>query len=239
MTQRKKGITQHISAMKAGISVRSGRRIEKGEWAKTKCSALAHTQRSSGSCGTACLFLCWKEAGSDTNNSAGDAQDKYPGQYPNSLEEQCNSGSANGRPVWCRAGGHVPSATSARSARSVGLTELKGVAVTIAGKLLAHKLYHFRLEWSHWSWMRLVLGGESFSALAEGLQEALGQLGGVPAEHKTDSLRAAWKQQGEDGRRELTERYAALCQHYGMQGVHNNAGRGHEKWLGLKVPTDI
>ena len=22
--------------------------------------------------------------------------------------------------------------------------------------------------------------------------------------------------------------YAALCQHYGMQGVHNTAGRGHE-----------
>lgn len=60
--------------------------------------------------------------------------------------------------------------------------------------------------------MRIVLGDESFSALAEGLQEALGQLGGVPAEHKTDSLRAAWKQLGEDGRRELTERYAALCQ---------------------------
>lgn len=76
--------------------------------------------------------------------------------------------------------------------------------------------------------MRVVLGGESFTALAEGLQEALGQLGGVLAEHKTDSLRAAWKQQGEDGRRELTERYAALCRHYGMQGVHNNAGRGHE-----------
>lgn len=61
------------------------------------------------------------------------------------------------------------------------------------GKLLTHKLYHFRLEWSHWSWMRVVLGGESFSALAEGLQEAFGQLGGVPSEHKTDSLLAAWK----------------------------------------------
>ncbi len=83
-------------------------------------------------------------------------------------------------------------------------TELKGVVVTIVGKL-----YHFRLEWSHWSWMRVVLGGKSFSALAEGLQEALGQLGG-------------------DGRRELTERYTAICQHYGMQGVHNNSGRGHE-----------
>lgn len=31
-----------------------------------------------------------------------------------------------------------------------------------------------------------------------------------------------------DGGRELTERYAALCQHYGMQGVHDNAGWGHE-----------
>lgn len=88
-------------------------------------------------------------------------------------------------------------------------TELKGVVVTISGKLLTHKLYHFRLEWSRWSWMRVVLGG-------------------VPTEHKTDSLQAAWKQQGEDGHRELTELYAALCQPYGMQGVHNNAGRGHE-----------
>ncbi len=34
MTQRKKGITQRISVMKAGSSVRSGRRIEKGLWAK-------------------------------------------------------------------------------------------------------------------------------------------------------------------------------------------------------------
>lgn len=34
MTQRKKGVTLHISAMKAGISVRSGRRIEKDQWPK-------------------------------------------------------------------------------------------------------------------------------------------------------------------------------------------------------------
>lgn len=106
--------------------------------------------------------------------------------------------------------------------------ELKGVVVTINGRLFTHKRFHFRFGWRHWSWMRVVLVGESFSALVEGLQEALVQLGGVPSEHKTDSLRAAWKQQGEGGRRELTERDAALCQHYGMQGVHNNAGRGHE-----------
>ncbi|MFW7461422.1 IS21 family transposase, partial [Escherichia coli] len=34
MTQRKNGITQHISVMKVGISVRSGRRFEKGQRAK-------------------------------------------------------------------------------------------------------------------------------------------------------------------------------------------------------------
>jgi hypothetical protein len=33
-----------------------------------------------------------------------------------------------------------------------------------------------------------VLGGESFAALAEHLQNALWGLGGVPAEHRTDSL---------------------------------------------------
>lgn len=40
-------------------------------------------------------------------------------------------------------------------------------------------------------------------------------MGGVPAEHKTDSLRTACKQQGEDGLRELTERY--------VKGVRNMA----------------
>lgn len=33
-----------------------------------------------------------------------------------------------------------------------------------------------------------VQGGESFSALAENLQNALWTLGGVPHEHRTDSL---------------------------------------------------
>ncbi len=104
-------------------------------------------------------------------------------------------------------------------------TKLKGVVVTIGDKLLAYKPYH--LEWSYWSWIQVILSRESLTALAEGLQEALGQLGGVTADHKTDSLRAAWKPQGENGGRELTERYADLCQHYCTQGIHNNASRGH------------
>ncbi len=230
MTQRKKGITQHISAMKAGISVRSGRRIEKGEWAKNSVRHWRTRKDPLEAVWDSMLVPLLKERPALTPTTLLEMlQDKYPGQYPNSLRRTMQRRVRE----WKLQYG-AEQEVMFRQRHQPGLrglsdfTELKGVVVTIAGKLLAHKLYHFRLEWSHWSWMRVVLGGESFSALAEGLQEALGQLGGVPVEHKTDSLRAAWKQQGEDGRRELTERYAALCQHYGMQGVHNNAGRGHE-----------
>ncbi|EPX2891107.1 IS21-like element ISEc10 family transposase, partial [Escherichia coli] len=204
--------------------------IEKGEWAKNSVRHWRTRKDPLEAVWDSMLVPLLKERPALTPTTLLEMlQDKYPGQYPNSLRRTMQRRVRE----WKLQYG-AEQEVMFRQRHQPGLrglsdfTELKGVVVTIAGKLLAHKLYHFRLEWSHWSWMRVVLGGESFSALAEGLQEALGQLGGVPVEHKTDSLRAAWKQQGEDGRRELTERYAALCQHYGMQGVHNNAGRGHE-----------
>jgi hypothetical protein len=42
--------------------------------------------------------------------------------------------------------------------------------VSIAGVPLDHRLYHFRLAFSGWEHAHVVLGGESFVALAEGLQ---------------------------------------------------------------------
>ncbi len=38
-----------------------------------------------------------------------------------------------------------------------------------------------------------MLGGESFTALTVGLQNALWALGGVPVEHRSDSLSAAFR----------------------------------------------
>lgn len=43
----------------------------------------------------------------------------------------------------------------------VDFIELEGINVTIAGQLLSHRLFHFRLPLSHWSFMSVVLGGES------------------------------------------------------------------------------
>ena len=56
-----------------------------------------------------------------------------------------------------------------------------------------------------------MLGGESFTALACGLQNALWQLGGVPHEHRTDSLSAAFANLEQDAQEDLRTRYAACA----------------------------
>jgi hypothetical protein len=69
-------------------------------------------------------------------------------------------------------------------------TEVADLGVTVAGQLLDCRLYHFRLPFSGFEHAHVVLGGESFVALAEGLQNALWSLGGVPEQHRSDSLSA-------------------------------------------------
>src|SRR5690242_19854714 len=70
--------------------------------------------------------------------------------------------------------------------------------VSIAGVPLDHRLYHFRLAFCGWEHAHVVLGGESFVALAEGLQNALWALGRAPLQHRSDSLSAAFRNLDED-----------------------------------------
>ncbi|WP_292332724.1 IS21 family transposase, partial [Mesorhizobium sp.] len=107
-------------------------------------------------------------------------------------------------------------------------TDMGSAGVTIAGQPLDHRLYHFRLAYSGFEHAHVVLGGESFVALAEGLQNALWLLGGVPREHRSDSLSAAFRNLDKDARADLTRRYEELCGHYGMMATRNNAGIAHE-----------
>ena len=74
----------------------------------------------------------------------------------------------------------------------------------------------------------VVLGGESFVALAEGLQNALWALGGVPEQHRSDSLSAAFCNLDRVAQEDLTRRYEELCAHYGMTPSRNNRGVAHE-----------
>jgi len=89
-------------------------------------------------------------------------------------------------------------------------------------------LYHFRLVFSGFEHAHVVLGGESFVALTEGLQNALWALGGVPDQHRSDSLSAAFRNLDRDARQDLTRRYHSLMQHYRMMPTRNNTGVAHE-----------
>ena len=107
-------------------------------------------------------------------------------------------------------------------------TDMADLGVSIAGILLEHRLYHFRLMWSGFEHAHVILGGESYVALAEGLQNALWAAGGAPSEHRSDSLSAAFRNLDADARADLTLRYDALCEHYGMTPSRNNRGVAHE-----------
>src|SRR5204863_3783067 len=77
-----------------------------------------------------------------------------------------------------------------------------------------------------WRHAQVSVGGESFIALSAGLQAALWRLGGVPEEHRTDSLSAAFNNLAEQ--ETLTRRYDDLCRHYGMRASRCNPGQSNE-----------
>jgi hypothetical protein len=105
-------------------------------------------------------------------------------------------------------------------------TTMAELRITIAGEPFVHILYHFVLAFSRWEHVEVVEGGESFAALSKGLQNALWQAGGVPQEHRTDSLSAAFKNLAAE--EDFTARYTALLDHYDMAGTRNNRGVSHE-----------
>jgi hypothetical protein len=107
-------------------------------------------------------------------------------------------------------------------------TDTRDLGVSVVGVALEHRLYHFRLAFSGFEHAHVVLGGESFVALAEGLQNALWALGGVPLEHRSDSLSAAFRNLDRDAQEDLTRRYQGLMHHYEMTATRNNPGVAHE-----------
>jgi hypothetical protein len=104
-------------------------------------------------------------------------------------------------------------------------THLTSLKVTIAGVPFVHLVYHFVLTYSNWEHVTICFS-ESFESFSAGLQDALWELGAVPAQHRSDRMSLAVHQ---DGHPELfTQRYRALLSHYGMRGQAINAGQGHE-----------
>ncbi len=110
-------------------------------------------------------------------------------------------------------------------------THLTDLEITIAGQAFDHMVYHFVLTYSNWE-QCTVCFSESFESLAEGLQNALWALGGVPAEHRTDRLSSAVNNlaKNADEQREpaFTRRYQALLDHYSLTAQKIQAGKANE-----------
>ena len=106
-------------------------------------------------------------------------------------------------------------------------TNCNELKITIENTPFSHLLYHFALAFSKWEHAKVISGGESFPALAEGLQSALIELGGVPKTHRTDSLSAAYKNL-QKGAVMILQGLYRIMSHYGMQATRNNKGISHE-----------
>jgi len=104
-------------------------------------------------------------------------------------------------------------------------THMASLGVTLGGQRFEHLMYHFVLTYSNWETCTICFS-ESFESLCDGLQNALWELGGVPAEHQTDRLSSAVCRVPNPD--DFTQRYQALLAHYGLKGRAIQAGKANE-----------
>jgi hypothetical protein len=106
-------------------------------------------------------------------------------------------------------------------------THMEDLHVTLGGLPFPHLVFHLVFVYSNVEAVQVCLG-ETFEALADGLETCLWRLGGVPRQHRTDHLGAAIRPLDATGQAEVRARYAALMAHYGLEPTLNNAGEAHE-----------
>jgi hypothetical protein len=229
MNAREIGLDQAKAAYIAEISERTGQRIEAGTHQpnRGKVTERSLAQDPLGSVWEKELEpMLRKEPRLKPMTLFEYLQDTYPGKYPQVLRTLQ-------RRVQTWKALHGPSPEVMFELRHepglIGFsdfTQIKEITITIGGTPFEHLLYHYRLGYSGWQYAHIIQGGESFIALTEGLQNALTACGGVPKQHRTDSLSAAYRNLG--GNKALTLLYDELCNHYRMQPTRNNTGIAHE-----------
>jgi len=229
MTARAGSYTQETAAARAGMSVRTGRKIEQGKRPQVRRHWRTRTDPLVEVWNQELLPLLLYHHDLKPITLLEHLQECHPGKYSDSLLRTLERRVKEWRAL------HGPEKEVIFRQRCVpgrqGLsdfTTLKKVIITLGGQPFHHLLYHFRLAFSGWSYMKIILGGESYTAMAEGLQEALWRLGGSPLDHRTDSLSAAFKNLAQNEIEDLTTRYAEFCRHYNMKASRNNRGVGHE-----------
>lgn len=228
--QHRNQLSQVAAAAKAGISERSARRIEGGEMLPSQKPARDWRTRKDPLAGVwdaEVVPLLRSDPLLNAVTLLEELQRRHPGHYDSGVLRTLQRRMRQWRAVH-GAERDVYFAQEHPPGR-LGLSDFTvadDLGVEIDGAVFPHRLYQFTLAHSGWRHAVLVTGGESFLALSTGLQAALWKLGGVPEEHRTDSLSAAFNNLAEQ--QELTRRYDDLCRHYSMRASRCNPGQSHE-----------
>ncbi len=231
MESKQRGKTQKVAAAQAGFSERSARNIEKKEYGQPRRERHWRTRPDpfESVWNKDLVPLLEQSPGLQAITLLEHIQNKYEGQFPDKLLRTLQRRVRKWKAL------HGPEKEVIfRQNQPPGwqglsdFTHMGKLSITIRGEKLDHMLYHYRLAFSGWEYAQVILGGESFSALAEGVQTALWLSGGAPETHRTDSLSAAFKNLSNCEKEDLTARYEELCAHYGMEATRNNKGKSHE-----------
>lgn len=231
MNLRNQGDTQELAAAKTGISERSAKRID-----KPKPDDFSNNQKRGIKKDpfeqvwlSDLVPLLEKEPTLQAITLLDDLQERFPEQYDVSLLRTLQRRvkewkGINGpeKEVMFRQN-HPPGWQGLSD-----FTYCDSLEVTIREIHLPHLIYRYYLAFSHWEYPLVVLGGESFTALSEGFQNAHAELGGCPRTHRTDSLAAAYKNEEKSAELDFTTAYEELCVHYSMKPTRNNKGVKHE-----------
>jgi hypothetical protein len=229
----REGLGQAGAAAKAGISERSARRLDR-RGGQVAGPVARHWRTREDP-----LSAVWEAEVEPLLAREGGAlqgrtvlawlQESHPGEYPDGLLRTIQRRLVHWR---VRHGsGPVAMFPQAEEPGRIGysdFTHASALEVTIGGVPLPHLLYQFRLGFSGWMHVEVVLGGESFAALGGGLRTALTTLGGAPRLHRTDSLSAAFRNLERGTADDQTTAYRQLCLDFGMQPTRNNPGVSHE-----------
>lgn len=230
--EHRKELEQEAAAAKVGISVRSARRIERAGGSPSQREVRGwRTRRDPLSRWWETELVPLLEAAPALN--AVTLLEELQRRHPNEVSPALLRTLQRRLRRWRAAHGEEREVYFAQEhpPGRLGLSDFTDGAelgVRVDGAPLAHRLYQFALAYSGWRHAEVVLGGESYEALAHGLEYALRQLGGVPEEHRTDSLSAAFRNLTTTAAADLTQRYRGLCAHYGMRASRNNPGASHE-----------
>lgn len=222
--------TQVAAAARAGLSERSARRIEQSQTLPSQRPGRTWRTRPDPLCEvweSEVVPLLRTDAALNAVTLLEELQRRHPGEYGDNVLRTLQRRVRQWRAVH-GADREVYFAQEHPPGR-LGLSDFtvcNDLGVQVGGAAFEHRLYQFAMAHSGWRHAVVVTGGESFMALSTGLQAALWRLGGVPEEHRTDSLSAAFNNLAEA--QELTRRYDDLCRHYGMRASRCNPGQSHE-----------